>query len=351
MSFCSGHKYSEHKDIEMSIRSYVNDGKVFIRFVAFSTAKLDGVYKYNDVLQIFSLPDEAPKIEYVWGDHPFVIEYSYDELDLSEVAGSDRKISNVETPPEDEEIRSQYNFSKQDEILSVLSVLTKHALIKDSGSKRWVLCDTEGGLKSEYKGVGYFWSGLIDYSDSFTSTALGGLPMIDSDMYYTTEANAVEPFMLPIDIDQQLNKYYGLDIEKRKAFLSACTLFFQSAHTWHISHSLAYVGLVTSLEALIQYDYREVDVELCKECTQPRYQVTKKFKEFAAKYGADDKEFIKYATKIYSKRSAIGHRGELLASDKQGVVVDLRDEMADMMHLRNLMKIVRYCMVNWLKNA
>ena len=334
----------------VAIRTFHNDGKTLLRFVAFLPLRMEGAYRYKDVLQLISLPDIAPKPEYVMGDHPLVVEYVYDTINEEDSINIAAKYSGP-CGFDERILQLQYDVTKQDEILSVLSVITKYLLTKDENGRKWVLCDEKGEWVSVERGVGYFWKGLSQFGGELTENNIEGIPEIQSEHYYSEEAFLGEPFMLSDSTSWLLDKYFSLDEARKEAFLAACVLFERSSRTWKISHSLAYIGFVSGVEALIEYENKDVKTEKCDGCGQPQYKVRQKFLAFARNYGEDSHEFKKYADRLYNRRSLIGHAGKLLSHDLVGRIAGPVVEMNDGIELRNLQRVVRIMMINWLANT
>lgn len=332
----------------MAIRTFQSDEKTLLRFVAFSSFPIKGSYRYKDVLQIMSLPDEAPKPQYLMGAlHPLIIEYVYNTIDDEELTSIAAEYSNPDSFDE-RILQSQFNFSKQDEVLCILSVITKYLITKEENGKRWVLCDKEVDWISVERGGGYYWKGLSEYGEDLTDIGIDDIPQLQSEHYYNKDTSLGEQFMLSESTSSFLDKYFSLDEAKKEAFLSACVLFERSSRTWAISHSLAYIGFVSGIEALIEYENKNVKIEKCDDCGQPKYKVMNKFLTFARDYGNDSHEFKKYAKKLYDRRSQIGHVGKLLSHDLAGKISGPVVEMNDGIELRNLQRVVRIMMINWL---
>lgn len=331
----------------MAIRTFQNDGKTLLRFVAFSPLPIEGSYRYKDVLQIMSLPDTAPKPQYSIGEHPLVIEYVYDTISEQERA---RILSEYSNPDsfDGRMLESRYNFTKQDEILCVLSVITKYLITKEDNGKKWVLCDKDEDWISVERGVGYFWKGMRQFGENLTDIDIDCIPEVQYELYYSKEAFLGEQFMLSDSTSSFLDKYFSLDEAKKEAFLSACVLFERSSRTWAISHSLAYIGFVSGIEALIEYENRNAKTEKCDDCGQPKFKVRQKFLAFARDYGNDSPKFKMYVDKLYNRRSQIGHVGKLLSHDLAGKISGPVVEMNDGIELRNLQRVVRIMMINWL---
>jgi hypothetical protein len=313
------------------MNSYHRDGKVLIRFIAFAFPPLEGCFRFKDVLQIFSLPDNAPKPEKLLADHPFVIEYSFEEMDtvaLREIWTTGLASSSDQS--DDQISEAEHHWSKKQEILKVLSVLTRDII-------------TKGKLEQ----IGFNWDGLGKLGEWFSTPDLPEIPLIDMNTYYNQPNFIGTPFQLSDATTSILGKYFGLGNDEKEAFLSACVLFTQALEAWSISHSLTYIGVVSSLEALIEFEHRGKKVSHClnPDCGQPIYKVKKKFIEFMMTNGSKNEEFVKH---LYNRRSGIGHRGKLLAPDVAGRVMPLAEEMGDTRELGQLSRAARICLVNWL---
>lgn len=339
-----------HEGFPVAIRTFHNDGKTLLRFVAFTPLRMEGAYRYKNVLQLMPLPDMAPKSKYALGDHPLVVEYVYDTIDKEDVANIAAEYS--DPCSFDERIfQSQYDSAKQDEILSVLSVITKYLLTKEENGRKWVLCDENGEWVSKERGVGYFWDGLSQFGAELTEIDIEAVPEVQGENYYSKEAFLGEQFMLSDSTSWLLDKYFSLDEARKEAFLAACVLFERSSRTWRVSHSLSYIGFISGVEALIEHENKDVKTKKCEACGQPQYKVRQKFLAFAKNYGEDSREFKRYADRLYNRRSLIGHTGKLLSHDLAGRIAGPVEEMNDGIELRNLQRVVRIMMINWLANT
>ncbi|MBT4934378.1 MAG: hypothetical protein HOL66_13405 [Rhodospirillaceae bacterium] len=331
------------------MRSYHRDGKGLIRFIAYSPEPVEGCFRFNDVLQIFSLPDDAPKPEHSYADHPFVIEYSFEEMDIAEL----REVRTAglspssDTPP-DNFLKTEHHWCKQQEILSVLSVITRHLIKKETTQHRWIL-DTEGDvLTGKFAQTGYYWKGFGELGEWFSTPFSPEITFIDSNTYYGEFGVTGKLLDLSDATVPLLEKYFELGDEEKIAFLSASVLFSQALEAWSVSDSLTYIGIVSSLEALIEFDHRSAKTNHCPNCGQPTYKIRKKFLDFMSTYGSNDESFRKFADRLYSRRSGIGHQGKLLAGDIAGQVVSPSDETRDWWELGQLSRVARVCLVNWL---
>jgi len=336
--------------------SYHRDEKAMIRFIAFSPQPVTGYFRINNRLQIFSLPDDAPKPERLqsFADHPFIVEYSFKEPNVDELRNiMTNDTQEISDGVLDHFFQSQYYCSKQQEILSILSVFTRYLITKEQDQHCWVVEGDEDKFIGRFAQAGYFWAGFRELGEWFSTPNLPQIDTVDANTYYNNPSIVGEHFRFSDASVSLFEKYLSLrDGEEREAYLSACVLFSQALEAWPISHSLTYIGVVSSLEALIKFDHRKADRkaerEACGECGQPKYKVRQKFLEFMHTYGNSDDSYKRFADQIYARRSGIGHQGKLLAGDVAGQVVSPGDEFGDLHELRLLGQAARICLVNWL---
>lgn len=330
--------------------TYLHDGKVLTRFIAYSPERVEGYFRFNDVLQILSLPDEAPKPGQSFVPvYPFIIEYSFEEMDVDSVREAlTAGLAPSSDVPDDQSLMSDHFRAKKQEILTLLSVITRYPIEEARPGMHWVL-DTDGaGLNTKFLSDGYFWGGIDALGNWFSTPDLLEITSVESNKYYNQIGSTGEPFSLSDATPRLLENYFGLDDDAREVFLSACVLFSQSLEARSISKSLPYIGIVSSLETLIKFDNRGTKPRHCSKCDQLMYGATKKFQKFLAEYGLPEEGFKKFADDLYDRRSGIGHRGELLAGDEAGRAVPWSNEFQDNMKLLQLSCVARVCFVNWL---
>lgn len=333
--------------------SYLHDGKVLIRFIADTAEPVEGSFRFNDVLQICPLPDDAPKPVRSIGtmdQHPFIIEYSFDEMDIETL----RKVrteglSSSSYIPEDAFFVTDYYRSKQQEILSILSVITRNLVTTESPARHWVREGDNAIQPGRFSDSLHFFDGYSRLGTWFSTQDSLEISLVNSTTYYNQTGNAGGSFALSDATISLLETYFDLNDDEKRAFLSACVLFSKALEAKTVSVSLTYIGIVSSLEALIDFEHRGEKENRCKKCNQLKYKVRKKFCEFVAEYASTDIECKKFANNLYDRRSGIGHRGELLADDVVGRVVPPSAENQDWTELSNMIHLARICFVNWLE--
>ena len=329
--------------------SKIKGDQTLIRFIAFSPERLRGMYRYKDVLQIFPLPDDAPQVEFDLGQHPLIVEYAYDRPESSSLRTilEDGLGDSSDSPP-DYHLHSEYDRKKRAEILSVLSVISRYLITTEQSEHRWVLDSNDGKVTGKFMQTGYAWDGFSNLGDWFTPEQLKPVTTKTSRSYFNTTGITGEEFYLPENTDSLFEACFTMPQERREYFLASTSMFHQAMNVWGRSNSLSHIGVIASLETLIQYDNRKAKTESCSNCGQPMYKVRMKFLNFIETYCSEDADFRKYADKLYEIRSKIGHGGLLLSEDVIGEVISPQKSMTDYLRLVDLNRITRVCLINWL---
>ena len=154
--------------------------------------------------------------------------------------------------------------------------------------------------------------------------------------------------VLPEDITYALDTYYGLDKDSRKSVFAAMTLISNGINLGIRYQSLGFISYITAIETLVSLEYKNVKMEHCKTCGQPKYKVRKKFLDLLAKYVSNtEKSQLKFK-KMYDLRSKIAHTGELFISDVEFNLLK-RDEMGgEWFKYLEVQQLARLCVFRWL---
>jgi hypothetical protein len=117
-------------------------------------------------------------------------------------------------------------------------------------------------------------------------------------------------FALPDTIDEYLDRVFALSSEAATQFAIASTWFSHIPSLWMESSSSAFIAAVSAIEALLKKES-----ETCRECGQPKFSLTRKFKAFIEAHVPNIKmRFPEELNLIYKVRSDLAHGGKLLLS-------------------------------------
>lgn len=315
------------------------------RSVLLTDVPINGFFRFRDDFQILPIEERAPKPSYVMCHHPLTIEY---------------KIEIDETPrtfPDGREmpqwiVNNDDAAKKLNELLLLLTTFSSYRVFMYQNSQSWFL-PMEGIKEQQWESVWgqqtYSFKDFISKTDSLSNLNQSKIDTINPNEYFNRYGRPIDQkFDLPENIDILFTKYFNLDEDTQKAFLSSASLLSQGLKLWSEHPSLSFAAIVSSLETLISFDYKDIEVEKCKECGQERYRVVKKFRDFFGKYGSKSPEFKKYALKIYKYRSKILHSGELFLGEVFPRRFGSLDSLEDDELRRSIIRTCRICLINWL---
>lgn len=183
--------------------------------------------------------------------------------------------------------------------------------------------------------------------------------------YYTHigEEDTNGNLKLPVKIEELVNTYFSLTGNPKKIVDRACNLMSNGIELFATKPSIALVSLISGVETIIGFEYKKVRIEHCKECKTPKYQISKKFKDFLETYISQNPNSVEKYGKIYSVRSKIIHSGKLLLSDDEfgfGIKIssDGSIELSETSEakeqkelLYNVRQLARLVLHNWLLSS
>jgi hypothetical protein len=285
--------------------------------------------------QMMSLPPGNSTVGFDYGRHPFMLEVTYQISPnfMTRYARVQRSATTV--------LRF-LNFLLASPI-EMLPRSTDNAWVVDSQ-------ETDGKLETKncYMQLGYFPIGLSVSADEF-SDASGVSPMsrVPADEYYSLHGIAPGPLSLANTFEESLEIASQLSTESYNKLFIALTFFAMSHGVWHESRSASYASLVAAIEALLPENKRE----RCKDCGQPIYRISKRFRDFLTLHvpgqeQARERKALQDA--FYELRSGLAHGSKVLQSDLEPWKFhDRRGQVEDDLH-RRLQEVVRKAILNWL---
>lgn len=319
---------------------------LFRQAVVLTRLPVKGLYRYRDIFQVLPPRDDFTKPNAMVGHYPLIFQWKYQAPQVVE-----KEPGQPEMPHWVHE--NDASGAKAREIFLVLGVFLNSRLFEYQGKKSWFLPLDESHRGSMEPLWGQELYTVRDFSNSIDDLSdvdgIEEIEKVESNTYFNRYAETLDAvFDLPKDLDCLLDAYFELDANRRERFLSACALFEKGAELWGSQPSLSFIAFVSSLETLINLEHKDEEVEKCGECGQDRYRVTKKFRDFFAKYGSDSPEFKKYSMEIYNYRSKVVHTGELFVGEVIPEKFGSHDRIFDDDFRRSVTRTVRMCIANWL---
>ncbi len=329
--------------------------KKFHRMIFFTKLPLGGYYKYKDVFQIFPADFENMPKSKLQKHFINILEYWTTEGELKSI-------------PEELEGFDPYSqyvaiISKKDKILSLLTAFTNNVFFnyKDNiGS--WGIPVLSEDLKPEeintWKSIWcmpYFhWPELPNHLKitDFTAQKIKEIERIDHKIFYTDDPNldyySKKCITFPSSIDEILNAYFSLDSTMIGVLDSAISYIVSAIELKESKKTLSLLASFTSVETMVNLEYKDLAVEQCEKCGQLKYSVARKFREYLLKYiGNSDKNKNKF-NKYYSLRSKIVHTGSQLKTELLFSDISTKDKEKELITRIEILQIGKLAITNWL---
>lgn len=306
-----------------------------------SPIKMTGYFKYLDKFQILPAPIYAPKSDYGLASHAFNLEYSF------------QKSSHMQ-------INWYRSSKKAKEIILLLNSLLRYGInLKEiSSTYEWALVLKNNEYSCEYVNLGYLGGTDDRKKDSNGFTLCTNYPKLEqkeTNSYYNSYGISVtDNICLPDNFEQSLKVFEDISQTNQEMFLRASYWTQVAYKTSHISWSVAYSALITSIEVFLPNPKdrcvecnRPTSKECCSTCNQPSSGPTKQFRDFVDKYSPGVNESAR--KKLYDIRSTISHGGGLLPGDGISIGFAFNTETNDAgRNWRLLSQIVQIVQINWL---
>lgn len=325
--------------------------RIFYKAIIFCSNPLAGYYRFEDKFQIYPLLSEnAPKHDKI-KMYPVIIEYHV-------AKDVEMEVPEVLKEIQDTIAKQTHTQNYQRQIRNLLTAITNYSFYFPPAEFHWFIEIPNGELTEEVNnqkskgGMTSFWFPEMHKENVITKFTETGLPKIEfvkhPDCFMQIDIEDKEEVRFPEHTDAAIHNFFALDDEARETVNSATSLICNGVELRTKMKSISFISFVSSIETMVNYEFKDIPVENCKECGQPRYRVVKKFKDFLAKYASNDASAKKEVEKIYGLRSTIAHTGLLLLGDNK---IDWSDDEKQneqwQTHLR-AMQISRVSLTNWL---
>lgn len=311
--------------------------------ICFTTAPLNGHFRYKDLFQILPVPDGAPKAPDMVSPQPFLLQYSF-------ISSPDAMIASS---------RRQEEIAKWVHLLNGL-LNRPISLHDDSSSHRtWVMNPDKNHI-SECLQNGYNYVGFNALPGAFSPIGkeIGRIP---TNRYYSDRTGIDgNTLQIPEAMEALLDKALALREKRLKKLYRACSWYGKAFATWGVSRSSSFVALVSALESLEEdpkmchgdgHSHLMSTGAKCPVCGEPRFDITLHFKELMDKFFPELKDHLEERDIIYRIRSSLAHGAALLVADwSPGAswLMHKRGWDEDERH-RFLFDIVKIVIIRWLE--
>jgi hypothetical protein len=304
------------------------------REVFFSFYPVRGWWRYGDQFQILPLPPGAPTLPFLYGEHPFLVEYVYPETE-SGLINTNRRTRQAS------KLQLLLNAFL---IPSIRWISPRHV---GTFSRHWTrISDEPGELKVEYLQEFYYYKDSAPV-DSFSPVEhLPRIVVVPPEEYYgDRQISTGEMLDLPSDLSFTLDRYFELDATLQDRFLHACYWLSEAHRT--SSFSLMLLSAVQAIEALIRPPKGSKRCSNCGLVIGPG--PTKLFYTFADLFLPTFMKANAGLQLIYKTRSALTHGSAPLQVDIGPMFGSLNPRDVEQREtVGEALRVGRMCLRNWL---
>ena len=314
------------------IDALTSDEPRVFRHVLFAGHKLTGSWRYKDKFQITPVPPDAPQLDCLIGDHPFILE---------------SKVTTVK----DGFIKSRRasRILREHELLLAGLVNTSiHELPAKSLYGYWVRLPDEG-YKTAYLMPGYRYDAPRGLKD-FIPVASSAPVLSATEIFGPYTMSAGTPFSIPNDLTHTLDTYYTLPPSTQTQFVRSCYWLQYANQALFQSYSAAFVAVITAAEVL----FPQTPAEKCSACGQSQYKLRSAFARLlesslaalTSRRVGVNRSVETRLKHLYDNRSRITHGIELRGWDS---ILDFTPRgCQDDDDLRTLLRVMPFTLAEWI---
>ncbi len=319
----------------------------YYKVIIFCSNPLEGVFTFEDKWQIYPLKSEhAPYSKHV-KYYPIVLEFFVEDK-------QDTPIPKAFEEARRTVVKMTNQGNKVKEITSLLTAFSNYRFYQQTVSAQYFFEAPEEiteAVNEQSSKAGY---NLYLYpqmqGDPITKLSTVDFPKVeeashpDCFMHYGPPEETVKFSKL---LSAALHNFYALQEGDRKNVYAALSLICNGVELKDTMKSLSFISLVSSIETMVNLEYKEITVERCKECGTDIYKVAAKFRDYLLRYVSNNEETKKDINRIYSVRSKIAHAGQLFLGDN---MIDWSNDTIQNEQWQiyiQTMQVARVSVINW----
>lgn len=268
--------------------------------ILFGQFPTEGYWRYIDKLVIRRAPDEAPRPMAMVGQHPLVLEVTYQG---AEDGFTDR-------------MRWDRESHKWALILTLL-VPGLQIPRRVEFNHTWVVPMRDPSMLGPHTSIEaqevYLFAGRRPQSEGLSEQ--GSLPGIELVREIPAGVGPGQVLVLPLKIQTWLDAFRSLDKAKETKILRSAYWLHHSIDVWRLSKSASYQSLIQAVETLIDVPKGQSNCPECHRTLGPG--PTKLFSDFLEKYAPSPAEPGPKSARnvLYGMRSSLVHGNTLLQMD------------------------------------
>lgn len=327
----------------------------FHKTIVFTKTPLTKYFKYKDIFQIYPAQFEKMPYSNLQSHYPVILEYWTIEEEK------------IHVEVEYEILRDSFSdiattTTKQDKILSLLCTLTNHLFFRYTDFYGlWgmpILYDNPGEEANMWSAKwimpGFHWpemAGNFNISN-FTSLQYDLVDLINHFPYYLDnpnfDLNNQKEITFPRTIYLGLDSYFAASKEVKEVLDTAISYSVSAMELRLEKKTLALLASFTSVETMVNLEYKDFDAEKCSICGQLKYSVAKKYREYLLKYIGNTPSNKRKFNKYYSLRSKIVHTGQRLKTEKLYSEISKSEKDEEFLTRIEILQIGKMAIIQWL---
>lgn len=329
--------------------------KLFYKEIIFTKTPLKGYFRYYDLFQIYPADFYKMPKSNLQGHYPVVLEFWTSAKDKIDVKDEYEILKDLSSS-------TATKLTKLDRILSLLSVFSNHIFFRyDDLKGSWgisLLHDNPGDEAEKWSATWvlphYHWPEMIGQFqiDEFSIPDVPEIVLVRHFDYFmdnpNLDSNNQSNISFPETIVSLLDLYFQCS-DNMRAVLDSAIYYAVSAMEMRLQKkTLALLSSFTSIETMVNLEYTGSKVDKCSSCSQPKFSVTQKYREFLTKYLGNSDYNKKKFNKYYSIRSKIVHTGKRLKTEDLYVNIGKQEKHEERVTIIEILQIGKLAIIQWL---
>ncbi|RPH29905.1 MAG: hypothetical protein EHM93_16645 [Bacteroidales bacterium] len=287
--------------------------------------------------------------------HPVILEYWTDEKEIIETSDEIKDFSDIF-------FDAATTINKVDSILGLLSVFTNNLFFRYYDSTgMWGM----PVLKDEIEEENNLWSSKWNFPffhwpelpkqmviNEFTKLEIPEVKYVKHFDYYSNNPNfdykVIDEITFPNTITSVLNSYYSKTPEIQSIIDTAISFSYTAMELRPIKKTVSLLSSFTSLETMVNLEFRDFKTKNCEKCGQPQYKIAEKFRDFLFKYIGKGEENRNIFNSYYSIRSKIVHTGQRLKTEKLFSNIPKKEKDKEFLNHIEILQLGKLSIIHWL---
>lgn len=269
--------------------------RIYQRTIVFTKVPLGGFYRYKDIFQIFPADLSVMPNSSFKKDYPNILEYWFTEEEKITRETEFEELKDLTT-------LTATTTTNRDKILSLLTSFTNNRFFRYSDYDGFwgipMLYDEitdevipeVNSWSAKWCSIGYHYPELPEQMkiSEFATPNLNRVTTIPHLLFYTFKHNLDNDrkttINFPSTIDRLFDAYFSFNQETREILDAAIGYNVAAIELSTIKRTLSLLASFTSVETMVNLEYRNLETEKCDVCGQLKYSTAKKLREYLLKY-------------------------------------------------------------------